>query len=122
MAKKSKRKPRPKIPPKNELSYLLLTKRMSITDIAGRYTVTAITVREWLRKYKLRAKGVGRVRIRMMQLGYVSWDDVFRSEVRLTNLEIAEKLRCCAATIANRRREWSNKQKENLDESVRSSG
>jgi transposase len=82
---------------------------MSATDIASRYGSTAISVRDWLRKFGLTPKKTRPdVTERLRRLGYDTWDTFFRRNMSMTHMDAAKMLNCHWTTISHWRKKWAN--------------
>jgi len=85
----------------------LVSKGMTVADIAKKYGSTAVSVRNWLRKLELTPRSTRPdVTDRLHKLGYSSWDQFFRKNMSMTHMDAAKILACHWTTISSRRRMW----------------
>lgn len=85
----------------------LVSKGLTAAQIAAKYGSTTVSVRGWLRRLGLTPKSTKPdVTERLHRLGYSSWDEFFRRNMRMTHMDAAKMLNCHWTTISARRRMW----------------
>ena len=92
---------------KKMLSHLV-SKGLTATEIAKKYSSTVVSVRGWLRKLGLTPNSTKPdVTERLKRLGYDSWDQFFRRNMSMTHMDAAKMLDCHWTTISAKRRLWA---------------
>jgi hypothetical protein len=85
----------------------LVSKGMTIPQIAAKYNSTVVSVRDWLRRLELTPKSTRPdVTAKLVQLGYDSWDMFFRRNMTITHMDAAKMLNCHWTTVSHYRRLW----------------
>ena len=90
----------------------LVSRGMTIPEIAAKYHSTVVSVRDWLRRLELTPKSTRPdVTAKLRQLGYDSWDIFFRKNMTMTHMDAAKMLNCHWTTVSSYRRRWVEEEK-----------
>ena len=91
---------------------LLVSRGLTVSQIAEQYGVTTVSVRDWLRKLGFTpASTRPDITARLSRLGYLSWDEFFRRNMSMTNIDMAKMLDCHWTSVSHYRRRWGGGEK-----------